>query len=339
MGKYKDGGRSIPISSIPVEELGDAFKEWANGNEAMEELLRACYENGLETIGNHFGPMSYLEFFVNDSHRVIKSIFNYMQDINGANVMIVPDGGNPIGNETIFEKPDMSVSFGHIEKKEELEEMLRGMTAVINDSSSKREIGETAFDPMLDIHNFFAEKGSRLVISAQYANGQYSFSINTRYPIQVREPIKNRIEYFEQLFEKAGLSYEKIEDRYGSDIHNWEMVSDTKEEFRKKLIKAEEIIEANWTYEKPTQIEEWMSLNEKAKIKIEQLGKTPESMAKFKEWLEEEEKKEIIQSIEMKEVVSNAIESGTTTEQVQEADNVERIEIQEQELEGETKDD
>lgn len=334
MGKYKDGGKSILISSIPPEELGEAFKEWANGNEVMAELLYTCYKNGLETFGNHFGPHSYIDFFVNNSQKVIQPMLKYMQDIDSVMVFIMPDGGHPCGNKEAFWKPTMSVGFGPIEKKEDAEEIIRGMTAAIKDSSSKKEIEEGAFDSLIDFHDFFAGKGSNLFIRAKYDNEQYRFSIEGYH----NHTSANNIEYFKGLFEKAGLSYEKIKTEGPLVIDEWSIVSNKKEDFREKLVKAEEIIEANWTYEKPTQIEENMSLNEKARIKMEQYGRTPEGMAKFKEWLEEQLREEQ-ERIEMKEVVSNAIECGTTTEQVQEADNVEHIEIQEQEMEGVTKDD
>lgn len=332
MGKYKDGTKSTLISSIPPEELGDAFKEWANGNEAMTELLYTCYKNGLETIGNHFGLVSYVEFFVNNSQKVIKSIFNYMQDIDSAHVNIMPDGGNPLSNDEVWWKPTMAIGFGPVEKKEEHEKLIREMTAAINGSSSKKEIEEGAFDSLVDIYDFFAGKGSNLTIGARYDNGQYRFSISSV------NTSTNNIEYFKKLFEKAGLSYEKIKITDGLVRDEWAIVSDKKEDFREKIVKAEEIIEDNWTYEKPTQIEEHMGLNEKSRIKMEQYGRTPEGMAKFKEWLEEEIKN-MQGIIEMKEVVTNAINNGTTTEQVQEADNVERGEIKKQELEGVTKDD
>lgn len=328
MGKYKDGTKSTLIPTIPPEEMLEACKEWANGNEAMTELLYTCYKNGLETFGNHAGPFSYVDFFVNNSQKVIKSILNYMQDIDSAEFFITPDGGNPNSNEEAWWKPTMGVSFGPFEKREDSEEVIRGMTVAINDSSSKKEIEEGAFDPLLEIHDFFAGKGSNLKIRASHNNGQYRFSIEST------NTITNNIEYFKELFEKAGLNYEK--NKFEQD--EWTIISDKKEDFREKIVKAEEIIEANWTYEKPTQIEENMTLNEKARIKMEQYGRTPEGMAKFKEWLEEENKK-IQAMIEMKEVVTNAINNGITTEQVEEADNIESREIKEQEMEGVTKDD
>lgn len=327
MKRYKDGTKSILISSIPPEEIREACKEWANGNEAMAEALYACYKNGLETIGNHFGPMSYIEFFVNDSQKVIQSIFNYMQDIDSTEFLILPDGGNPLANEEAWWKPTIGVSFGPIERKEDCEEIIRGMTVAINDSSSKEEIEEGAFDPLLEIHDFFAGKGSNLKFRARHNNGQYMFSIES-----INTSTNNK-EYFKGLFEKAGLSYEKIKSEFGFTIDEWTIVSNKKEDFREKIIKAEEIIEANWTYKKPTKIEEGMSLNEQARIKMEQYGRTPEGMEKFKKWLEQPKR------IQMSEVVSNAINNGTTTEQVQAADNVEYIEIKKQEMEGVTKDD
>lgn len=223
MGKYKDDGKSILISSIPVEELNEAFYEWANGNEAMIECLRMCYENGLETFGNHFGPDSYIEFIVNNSQKTIKSILKYMQDIDGTLININPDGGNPWANEEAFWKPTMVIGFGTVEKEKDCEEIIRGITAAINDSSSKEKIEDGAFDPMLDVHDFFAGKGSNLKFRAKYADGQYSFFIENK-----SNSAKNT-EYFKTLFEKAGLDYEKNE-----IIDEWTIVSDKKKTLEKK---------------------------------------------------------------------------------------------------------
>lgn len=325
MGKYKDGTKSTLISSIPPEEMKDACKEWANGNEAMAEALYACYENGLETFGNHFSKSSYIDFFVNNSQKVIQSIFNYLQDIDSAMVLITPDGGNPYSNEEAWWKPTILVAFGPVEKEKDAEEIIRGMTVAINDSNSKKEIEEGAFSPLIDIHDFFAGKGSNLNIRAKHNNGQYKFTIESC------NTIKNNVEYFKELFEKAGLSYEKME--FGPKLDMWTIVSNQKEDFKEKIIKAKEIIEANWKFEKPTQIEEDMTMNEKARIKMEQYGRTPEGIEKFKEWLKEQRR------IEMKEVVSNAINEGTTMEEVLKADEVEHIKIQQQKEGGATKDD
>ena len=49
MSKYNHI-ESIPIDSIPQEELAQAIKEWAEGDEAMEKLLWACYNNGIKQM-------------------------------------------------------------------------------------------------------------------------------------------------------------------------------------------------------------------------------------------------------------------------------------------------
>lgn len=332
MGKYKDGTKSTLISSIPPEKMRDACKEWANGNETMAELLYTCYKNGLETYGNHFGPMSYVDFFVNNSQKVIQSIFNYIQDIDTVQVLISPDGGNPLANEEAFWKSSMAVGFGPIDKKEDLEEIIRGMTLVINDSKSKEEEIEGAFTPLLDIHDFFSGKGSNLKIRTKFDNGKYRFSI------EHIGSIKKDMECFKEIFEKAGLNYEGQDLGNGLIINEWVITSDKKEEFKEKLIKAEEIIEANWTYKKPTQIQEDMGFNEKARIKMEQCGKTPEGIEKFKQWLEVEKQK-MYRRMNIQEAVSNAINKGTTTEQVQEADTIENRKINQQNKEGMMRDD
>lgn len=61
MSKYNNI-KSIPIDSIPKEEIKIAIKEWAEGDESMEKLLLTCYDKGIKTSGCHAGAGSYIAF-------------------------------------------------------------------------------------------------------------------------------------------------------------------------------------------------------------------------------------------------------------------------------------
>ena len=61
MSKYNNI-KSIPIESIPKEEIKIAIKEWAEGNKSLENLLWLCYEKNLKTSGSHAGARPFIDF-------------------------------------------------------------------------------------------------------------------------------------------------------------------------------------------------------------------------------------------------------------------------------------
>ena len=78
MSKYNNM-TSIPIDSIPKEEIAVAIKEWAEGDESLEKLLWCCYEKGIKTDGCHAGSHPYIAFCYSDDLDKLSCFFDVTQ--------------------------------------------------------------------------------------------------------------------------------------------------------------------------------------------------------------------------------------------------------------------
>ena len=94
MSKYNNM-KSIPIDSIPEEEMAQAIKEWAEGDESMERLLWTCYKKGIKTSGCHAGGSPYIDFTDQENINKISGLMDVTQKIEGSQILIKVDGGNP----------------------------------------------------------------------------------------------------------------------------------------------------------------------------------------------------------------------------------------------------
>ncbi len=76
--------KSIPISSIPKEDLNEAFYIFANGCQEMINLLWNCYNNGIVTLGNHIKENSYFGYLQIDyrssNREMLKKMVDYCLD-------------------------------------------------------------------------------------------------------------------------------------------------------------------------------------------------------------------------------------------------------------------
>ena len=81
---------SIPLSSIPYEELNIAFNIFSNGCKEMVDLLWNCYKNGIETLGNHIRKKSYWGYLQIDycasNREMLKRLVDYCLDIGNCSI-------------------------------------------------------------------------------------------------------------------------------------------------------------------------------------------------------------------------------------------------------------
>jgi hypothetical protein len=271
--------KSIPISSIKKEEMAKAIKEWAEGSAHMEQLLWACFNNGVETNGCHAGADPYLGIKVNDSKDKIKKMICSIQEIDGVQVLIMPDGGNPYGGSDFY-KPILTLScFTPYEKS--ANDFFDKMKESLTNEKTKEIYEEGLFDSMLDFYDFFAFKESGLVFRSRYESGKYIFAIDSNHS-------EKNFDYFKKLFEKAGLQKMKKEPEY---MNFWDISATTAEEFREKMKVCKDVIINEWSLDLPNEITEDMSFNEKARIKRREFGDSPEGKKNFESWLKDEKGK------------------------------------------------
>ena len=208
--------KSIAIDTLSKDELKVAIKEWSENNEAMENLLWNCYNNKIETNGCHVGEFSYLSLFVNNDKTKIIKLLDTLQNIKNTKIIITPDGGNPFSGPNWY-KPELALC---LDEKDinETDEILNLLTDSLNNENDNTK--ENFFSQLLKLHDFFAYKESGLMFEAIYTKeGTYRFTI---YLIDR----KNKFEYFNNLFSKAGLIFNTDFKLFDS----WKIETKTKEE-------------------------------------------------------------------------------------------------------------
>lgn len=277
MSKYNNI-KSIPVSSIPKNEIKQAIKEWAEGNSHLENLLWACLNNNIETTGCHVGKNSYLGIIVNDSHDKVKKMLHKAQEFDRATVQVSPDGGNPKSGSDWY-KPNLTFSFP-VTNEKFANNIFDSMSESLTDESTKYKTKDKAFEHILDFYDFFTGKESNCDFRISHDLGQYTFSIDS-----FKE--EKNLDYFASLFEKSGLNRMK-KDPIDSPVDSWTINASTPEEFNEKMIKCKDIIMREWSLELPCEITKGMSFNTKAHIKKREFGETPEGIQQFEKWLQEE---------------------------------------------------
>lgn len=273
--------KSIPISSIPKNEMKQAISEWAEGSKNMKKLLWNCLKNNVETNGCHAEKRPYLEIIVNDSHDKVKKMLREVEGINGAEVVIFPDGGNPLSGPN-WNVPNLLFSFDTTDEKFG-EEIFGRMSKSLKSKDKKNENKEGAFEQILAFHDFFKDKESGCSFRIKNNDEKYVFSIESYKG-------ERNLEYFNSLFVKAGLNQIEKEP-IDSPLDVWSISSSTPEEFKEKIKKCNETITKEWSLEYPTEISEDMSFNMIAHIKKREFGNSPKGNQQFEEWFQAENEK------------------------------------------------
>ena len=288
MTEYQDGNKSIPISGLSREEAKKAFTEFAEGNPHAYSLFMACYDHGVETSGSHIGASPYLDVKVNNSHDEIKKMIHSVQEVDGIQIFICPDGGfNPNAGE-IWDEPLFDFGFMKTTDEKSANNIFDAMSESLNNGHTTELSDGGAFDAMLDFYDFFVGKDSGLMIRATCDSGQYYFSI------EAHKKDRNS-NYFADLFQKSGLTF--IEATEDSPHNVWEITAATPEEFRKRVMACMDIIANEWSLESPDEITDDMPWNVQSHILKRKFGaESPE----YKKWLEAK-----IQEIEENERASN----------------------------------
>lgn len=279
MSKYNHI-KSIPVDSIPKEELSQAIKEWSEGDESMEKLLWACFENKLKTSGCHAGINPYIGFdYEKDNNDKFIQIINETLKIKGAQVLLVPDGGNPFSGSDWY-KPSLTVGFMGVEYQDEADPIFDMLTETINSSNQKQDTNPSK---ILELLEFLIDKYSDITIRIRYKkDGKYIIYLERR----IYEEDTELYEELNSLFTPAGLTLEDDE----ISIKSWMIQEDNLEEFEKKVNKMVNYIINNYSIEKPKSISDTTSFKIKAHIKRDECLKK-DNLEEFELWLMNERKR------------------------------------------------
>lgn len=274
MSKYNRMA-SIPISSLSEQELPIAIREWAEGNVYMENLLWACYNNGVETDGCHADAFPYISFYLDSKKEEILKLLSATQNIKGASFFVMPDGGNPLSGPD-WNRPVLSLWF-EAQEKREIDSILKKLTLALTSNQEELDT-HNFFAQLLDLAHFFANKESGLDFCAFHnQDDSYSFIMRAEKP---------NFEYYNSLLQNAGLQLvETPEDWW---CNEWSMESNEAQALSQRIKPCITSIMQNYSLEKPTSISEKMSFNAIARIKKREFGDSLEGQQKFAKWLQEE---------------------------------------------------
>ena len=276
MSKYNNI-MSIPIDEIPKEELPQAIKEWAEGDEAMENLLWAFYHNGIKTTDSHAGAYPYIGFeYDKDKKQKLAAILSTSLLEKGSQISARPDGGSPFSGPTWY-KPELGVSFD-AKYKDEADKIFEALQNTIENNNEQN----TELQSFLELYEFLIGKYVNLSLKIEHKKDDtYNFTINRT----IYEKDYQMFQELNSLLTEAGLELQE----YGElkDYKLWITSADNIEELNEKINKISEHIINNFAIEKPKSIEETSSYITKAHIKRDECLKNGNEK-EFDLWLMQE---------------------------------------------------
>lgn len=277
MSKYNHI-HSIPIESIPKEEIAIAINEWAEGDEAMERLLWACYENGVKTDGCHTGMCPYLGLKYTGSNDKVIKLLAACINLEESQIFISPDGGNPISGEDWY-ITNIGIGF-ETESIEKSGKNLDTLSSALNNDTSLKE--KELVSLLLKLSDFLVDKESALKLRFNYSENKYSFSIECT-------PVNEEVSiYFDKLFKEANF-FEAENPVKESKRRFWKIESDNLDDMINKLRKSINYIINNYSLEPPTREEDITDLHQLARFKRKEFGNDVDSYERFVAWYEQKQ--------------------------------------------------
>ena len=277
MSKYNHI-HSIPIESVPKEEIAIAINEWAEGDEAMERLLWACYENGVKTDGCHTGMCPYLGLKYTGSNDKVIKLLAACINIEESQIFISPDGGNPISGEDWY-ITNIGIGF-ETESIEKSGKNLDTLSSALNNDTSLKEAELISL--LLKLSDFLVDKESALKLRFNYSENKYSFSIECT-------PVNEEVSiYFDKLFKEANF-FEAENPVKESKRRFWKIESDNLDDMINKLRESINYIINNYSLEPPTREEDITDLHQLARFKRKEFGNDVDSYERFVAWYEQKQ--------------------------------------------------
>lgn len=250
MSKYNHT-KSIPIDCIPKTEIARAVKEWAEGDDALERLLWACYERGIRTSGCHAGAGPYIDFNYQDKISQHSRLIEVAQKIKGSQVLLNADGGNPFSGPEWY-APGISLGFD-TQYKEEADICFDRLTESLEIISKKEEK-----HILIKLLEFLIGKESGLLLRFRHTEeDKYEFYI------EAFSLGDNKNNYYNELFTKAGLEEVPV-DKDFSSLHMWKIESDSLKDISRQMESIIDYIINNYSLKLPTSENEIYSFRLKA---------------------------------------------------------------------------
>lgn len=265
---------SIPIETLSKEEIKVAIKEWAEGDEGMEELLWACYNNGVETNGCHAGSYPYIGFRYNKERTDV-----YIRTMNttlvgkGSQILAIPDGGNPFSGPGWYE-PTLSLG-SNTKYKDIADKQFKKIVDAINNKPTPCIIDTT---PIIDLLNFFIGKLTNYLFRVRHHDdNSYTFYVECS-----TDPTSEIYKFTSDQLLPLGFSIVAFEE---GPMKNWTYTTNEEQKFNEVIKKASIALINNYSLDIPNDANNVRSLTIKAQILRKQLTEK-----EFMEWLEKEKK-------------------------------------------------
>ena len=169
---------SIPIDSIPKEEITKAIEEWCEGNEHLKRLLWSCYNKGIKTDGCCGDVAYYIEFSYPNSDK-LGSLFDAMYSIPDSEVLISVDGGN-IFSTLEWDKSSIGFGVNHKVGTTERASVGNNIFDRLNDTVNNTEDKEQNIDnSILNLISYLKDKETGIMMRfSNTGNNNYSFEID-----------------------------------------------------------------------------------------------------------------------------------------------------------------
>lgn len=278
MNKYNYGG-SIPVESVPKDELDQAIKEWSHFNPHMERLIRTCMAKGVKTEGCHPLEWTYLEFIlgcnIEEESKLLSTIFKFKD----SQIYIRPDGNNPFSGGN-WDKEKVSISAG-FDTQEEADAYMDELT-----DSLDKDIPVNSFcKKLIELALYLRNKETRFNIRIIHFGEDNKFYFH----IETGALTDELYDYYTNFLDNSGL--EKGEE-YPHHRLDYVYSSLDSKDIAKKI---DEFL----NYFKNNFVEQNVSLEDEpdfilyARKKRREFGDTEEGKKQFDLWLKEERRKMI----------------------------------------------
>ena len=240
MSKYNHI-KSIPVDSIPKEEIKQAIHEWAEGSKAMEKLLWTCYEKNIKTCGCHAEARPWISFKYQDNLDRIIPLFYETQKVLDSQIVIMVDGGNPFSGPE-WDLSSIAVGINSI-KEDEIEKYFDNLNTILNKSNDNNH------HPMIDLLQFFLDKETGLLLRLRHTKEDKFI-----FTLEARSAIQERLDYYNEIFINAGLTPIPF-NKEVSQYHEWKIESNNSDDIINKLNKISKYIINNYSLEPETKEE------------------------------------------------------------------------------------
>lgn len=264
-------GASFVVSDLTELQLKEAIKEWAEGSESLEELLWACYQNGVHTRGCDAGyhHFPYVSINLESEIEALKRIIMATWDYDGSEVFL-KFVGNPYSGPDWY-KPDLAVNPA---RNKDADDFYKTLAIALKKKQEVKE--DKGFLHILKISELLVDCGIDISVSMKKSNGQYWIGVSCFGD-------NRNWRYLTKLFSEAGL---QVIDK-NRVIIKWGYKCSSEEEFEQVAQQLVKVLETKYSLKVPTKVTKDMTFAVKALVMQRRFGFDEEGIKRMNKWLNE----------------------------------------------------